>query len=143
MREYLFAYGTLQAGLAPAEMVPVVAQLCSLGEGFLVGTLYDLGLFPGLVLHAAPAGRVFGTVYALPAVSGFLEVLDAYEEFDPASPGQSQFVRQLWPVTLVERGTVDCWVYTYNRDPGSAPVLRDGRYRGGAAPDPIAAEARP
>lgn len=57
MSEYLFAYGTLQPGLAPAEIADVVAGFEIAGVGFVHGTLYDLGSFPGrcsMRLH--PAG---------------------------------------------------------------------------------------
>jgi gamma-glutamylcyclotransferase (GGCT)/AIG2-like uncharacterized protein YtfP len=132
---YLFAYGTLQAGLAPAEIARVVARFTSLGEGFLIGTLFDFGRFPGLVLDEAGAGRVYGTIYVLPSDPAVLDALDDYEGFDPARPGQSQFVRVLCPVMRVEGGPLPCWVYTFEGPTGSAPVIAGGRYRRSETPE--------
>ena len=130
MSDFLFAYGTLQVALAPAEIASVVAGFRSFGEAYLAGTLYDFGRFPGLVLDGSAPGRVYGTLYALPSIPGILDALDAYEDFDPADPEHSQFVRCLCPVTLVDGGTVRSWVYAYHGATESATVIADGRYRG-------------
>ena len=128
MSEFLFAYGTLHADLAPSEIAPVVARLQWAGEGSVAGTLYDFGRFPGLVLDADSIGRVYGTIYELPGDARVLDALDEYEEFDPASPEASQFVRRECAVTRTDGGSVRCWVYTYNRSTATAPVLPGGRY---------------
>lgn len=53
MPDYLFAYGTLLPGAAPAEISGAAARLKAVGEGQVRGLLYDLGHFPGAVLDAA------------------------------------------------------------------------------------------
>jgi gamma-glutamylcyclotransferase (GGCT)/AIG2-like uncharacterized protein YtfP len=66
MSEFLFAYGTLQPGYAPAEIAPAVEKLLPVGEAFVHGVLYDLGGHPGAVLNSSSQERIFGTVYELP-----------------------------------------------------------------------------
>jgi gamma-glutamylcyclotransferase (GGCT)/AIG2-like uncharacterized protein YtfP len=128
MSDFLFAYGTLLPGPAPAEIAPAVSKLLPVGEAFVHGVLYDLGGHPGAVLVASSHERIIGMVYQLPEDASVMAELDAYEEFDPAAPESSPYLRILCPVNLATGGTLQCWVYVYNRDPGSAPVIPGGRF---------------
>jgi gamma-glutamylcyclotransferase (GGCT)/AIG2-like uncharacterized protein YtfP len=117
---HLFAYGTLQPGLAPAEIAPVVEKLRPVGEGFVDGKLYDLGGYPGAVLHPASAWIVYGTVYELPEDAEILRQLDAYEG--------PEYVRIEQLVTLTAGGVVSCWVYDFQGRPGEERFLESGRW---------------
>jgi gamma-glutamylcyclotransferase (GGCT)/AIG2-like uncharacterized protein YtfP len=128
---HLFVYGTLLPGEVPEVLRPLLGGLAWVGRGWLPGRLYDLGPYPGAVPDAGAATRVRGEVYALPGDPGLLEVLDAYEGCVPGRPLESLFVRVQAPVALEVGGVLRCWVYAYNRDPGRAPLLADGRYRRG------------
>jgi gamma-glutamylcyclotransferase (GGCT)/AIG2-like uncharacterized protein YtfP len=128
MSEFLFVYGTLQPGLAPAELAPAVANLVLIGEAFVNGVLYDLGGYPGAVLDASSQQRIIGAVYQVPEDPTVMAELDAYEEFDPAAPQSSLFLRMLHPVELATGGALQCWVYVYNRDPGTATVISGGKF---------------
>jgi len=129
MSDFLFAYGTLQPGLAPAAVASAVAKLVTIGEAFVNGVLYDLGGHPGAVLDSASQDRIIGAVYQLPEDPSVLVELDAYEDFNPSAPQGSLFLRVLHPVALATGGTLQCWVYVYNRDPGSAQVIPGGKFR--------------
>jgi len=129
MSDFLFVYGTLQPGLAPAEIAPVLAQLDLIGEASVNGVLYDIGSYPGAVLAAASQEKIIGAVYKLPEDATVLAALDAYEEFDPAAPHSSLFLRVLHPIELATGGTLQCWVYVYNRDPGTRRVMPSGIFR--------------
>lgn len=122
MSAFLFAYGTLQPGRAPAEIASVVALLRPIGEGFVNGVLNDLDGYTGAVLDPSAHTKIHGTVLQLPADRELLSDLDAYEEFDPAAPHTSLFIRILHPVTLETGGSVQCWIYICNRNPGSRPL---------------------
>jgi len=126
---YLFAYGTLQPGLAPADVAPLVARLMPIGEGFARGVLYDLGRYAGAILDTSSSYTIAGTVFQLPEDPHLLNELDAYEEYDPAAPESSPYVRILCPVELATGGTLQCWVYAWNGDPAKATIVPGGRFR--------------
>ena len=128
MSEYLFVYGTLKAGHAPTEIADAVEKLQHVGKAKVRGVLFDLGEYPGAVLNPASPQEVSGEVFELPPDPTVLHQLDEYEGFDPASPDQSLFLRVRQPVALDSGGTLPCWIYTYNRDPGSARIVAHGHF---------------
>lgn len=128
MSEFLFVYGTLRPELAPPRMQPIVRQLRRVGSGWLFGRLHDLGRFPAAVFDPSATTQVHGEVFQLPDTPDLLRTLDAYEEFDPARPADSLFVRRQHPVHLAEGRVVACWVYVYNRSLHGVPPIDDGDY---------------
>ncbi len=130
MSNYLFTYGTLQPGHAPAEIVQAVDKLRPVGKGFVNGLLYDLGDYPGAVLNLESKRRIFGTVFELAEDAGLLSQLDEYEGFDPITPQQSLFIRELHPVKMATGEKLNCWVYIYNRKPEHARLVQSGIYAG-------------
>lgn len=127
-RKYLFTYGTLSPGKAPAEIAPAVRRLRRVGRGFVHGHLYDLGEYPGAVLRKT-GPVILGQIFELPDDPDVLNKLDEYEGFDPSHPQGSLFVRKRWPVTFEgEKRKVTCWVYIYNRHPGTAPSIGSGDF---------------
>jgi gamma-glutamylcyclotransferase (GGCT)/AIG2-like uncharacterized protein YtfP len=106
MPDFLFVYGTLHPDRAPAAILPTVRRLQSLGPATVRGTLYHLGDYPGLLIP--------GPVQ-LPTDTGALASLDAYEDFRPADPVGSLFVRIRTPATLPGGDHQTCWVYVYNQ----------------------------
>ena len=128
MRQYLFAYGTLQPGLAPTKIARVLAKLRPVGEGFVRGVLYDLGGYPGAVADPSAEGRIVGTVMELPEDEGVLERLDRYEGFDPRALETSEYIREKQIVELKTGGTVECWFYRYNRKPRDSQRVENGAW---------------
>jgi gamma-glutamylcyclotransferase (GGCT)/AIG2-like uncharacterized protein YtfP len=143
MAEYLFTYGTLQHGHTLAAITSVAARLKPIGEGYVPGTLYDLGRYPGAILIANSADarsdtnrgaansaqKIYGTVYELPDDPAILRRLDDYEECIPNTPTLSQYLRVLHPVELADGQFLECWIYIYNRDVRSARVVESGRWQ--------------
>lgn len=129
MPEYLFAYGTLQPGLAPTKIARIAAKLRPVGEGFVRGALYDLGGYPGAVADPAAKGKITGTVMELPDGEDVLARLDKYEGFNPQSPGTSEYIRERQIVELKAGGTVECWFYGYNRKPRDEDKVESGAWR--------------
>jgi gamma-glutamylcyclotransferase (GGCT)/AIG2-like uncharacterized protein YtfP len=128
MSDHLFVYGTLQAGLGPPEIAHAVERLKPVGRATVRGVLYDFGHYPGAVLDPSSERAISGMVLQLPADPSLLALLDKYEEFDSAAPETSQFLRVRETITLESGRKLECWIYVYNRDTGSAPVLAQGRF---------------
>jgi len=128
MSQYLFAYGTLQPGLAPTKIARVAAKLRPVGEGFVRGVLYDLGGYPGAVADPDADGRIAGTVMELPEDEGVLAQLDRYEGFDPQAPETSEYIREKQTVELKAGGTVGCWFYRYNRELRDSQRVKSGAW---------------
>lgn len=126
--EYLFLYGTLLADGVPDELVGALKSLRRIGPAHVRGRLYDLGEYPGAILAKSSKGLIRGEVFELPAAPAILKALDNYEEFDPANREDSLFIRTKAKATLLDGRKVDCWMYVYNDDPGTAPLLADGIY---------------
>jgi gamma-glutamylcyclotransferase (GGCT)/AIG2-like uncharacterized protein YtfP len=129
MSDYLFVYGTLLPHLAPPAVLNEVRQFIWLGQGVAGGRLYDLGAYPGAILDAAAETGIIGQVCQLPDDPAVLAALDAYEGYYYADPDpDSLFVRTTTRVRLADGRELDCWIYVYNREAGSAKLVADGDY---------------
>ena len=115
MPETLFVYGTLHPDRAPEEIFSVARLLVPLGPATILGTLYDLGEYPALILNGKTKQRIPGTVFTLPDDPAALRALDHYEDFRPDDPESSLFLRTRQTVTLADGTPHRCWVYLYNQ----------------------------
>ena len=96
------------------------------GDASTDGRLISLGEYPGLI---DGAGTVRGELYAFTDLPAALDVLDDVEDFDPANPEGSEFVRDFRRVQR-NNGTEDlAWLYVYNQPHGSAPIIPSGDWR--------------
>lgn len=128
MKDYLFAYGTLADCTAPREITATVKRLKCVGEGFILGRLYDIGEYPGAVLADPGDGKVFGKIFELSGDASLLMRLDEYEGFDPKRPTTSLYLRKRVTIYRPNRSPLIGWAYEYNRDVNSACVIKTGRY---------------
>lgn len=120
MPKYLFAYGTLQPGLAPKEVAPLVEKLRFVGEGFVAGRLYDLGRYPGAVFDPRSERRIYGAIFELAEDEEILRKLDAYEG--------DEYVRFKQVVALIAGGVCTCWAYDYLGKPSEDRLIESGRW---------------
>jgi gamma-glutamylcyclotransferase (GGCT)/AIG2-like uncharacterized protein YtfP len=127
MPQYLFSYGTLQPGLAPPEIEPLVARFQLVGRASVNGFLYEFGDYPGAVLSSAEE-KVWGQIFVLPDDSDLISRLDQYEEFDPLDIKNSQFVRQKCEATLEIGEVVQAWIYVYNRSVDDGQRILNGDF---------------
>jgi putative glutamine amidotransferase len=132
--ERLFAYGTLQPGLAPTSMREVVERFRPVGRATVRGRLFHLGAYPGLVLDDA-GGTVHGQVLDVPDDSLAWRRLDAYEGFAPEDPGRSLFRRVRCRAVQHDGTTSDCWTYVYNGDVAGVPLIDSGTWTAASATD--------
>jgi len=97
------------------------------GLGWIVGALYDLGPYPGVVPDEA--GRVRGELYTIAPHRPVLAALDDVEGYRPHQPEQSLYIRRLADVMLDAGGTVTAWVYFYNGSLAGTRRISSGDYR--------------
>jgi len=74
----LFVYGTLRKGFAHAMAKALNNRSEYIGYAWIHAQLYDLGMYPGIVLSTQEKHKVFGDLYELKDLS-FLSDLDDYE----------------------------------------------------------------
>lgn len=124
-----FFYGTLLDGSDNPVAQAIHALLEPVGPATVRGALYAMpdaqGWFPALV---GGDGVAHGKVYA--ARPGFspadLASMDGYEDFDPASPASSLYVRE---ERELDDGTA-AQVYVWNRPlPAGAEPIASGSFR--------------
>lgn len=125
MKQYLFVYGTLRKGLAPLEIAETVEKLKFVGEGFIYGSLYDLGEYPAALLGASD--KVFGEIFELPDDKRVLQKLDEYEGFYPNSREKSLYVRKR-TTAYVGNEKLRTWIYESNQDLSNFPIIESGNY---------------
>jgi gamma-glutamylcyclotransferase (GGCT)/AIG2-like uncharacterized protein YtfP len=91
--------------------------------------------FPHPALVDAPGREVQGELFRAdgPAV---LAALDAYEDFRPADPGGSMYLRRLLPVAPAAGPPVQAWVYVWNRPAEGLAEIAGGDWRAAALTPP-------
>jgi len=123
MIDAVFVYGLL---MRQGELHHRMLGADFLGAATTTGTLISLGGYPGLI---EGQGEVRGELYRFSDVAAGLEILDAVENYDPADPQGSLYLRCLRPVRRDDGTTVEAWLYTYNQTPEGAPVIDGGDWR--------------
>lgn len=121
----VFLYGTLMTGEAGHDEVDVQHSLRRVSPATIEGSLYDLGLYPGLILDGA--GLVSGELYEPREgdVKRILDSLDRFERFLAAEPGESLYLRRFVRLHDPDR---DAWVYIYNQTLGEAKRIVSGNW---------------
>lgn len=108
----LFIYGTLHPNRAPAEIAAAARRLTSIGPATIRARLYNLGAYPGAILDPT-AAPIPGELFAVPDAAT-LAALDTYEDFRPADPDASLYLRVETTATMRDGSHRPCWVYAYN-----------------------------
>jgi len=119
----IFVYGTLMRGLSRHHFM---SDGRFEGEATAKGRLISLGEYPALL---DGSGTVRGEVYSFGDLPAALDVLDDVENFDPANPESSEYVREARRVALDDGEEVGAWLYVYNRLRESAPIIPSGDWR--------------
>ncbi|MCW2387973.1 gamma-glutamylcyclotransferase (GGCT)/AIG2-like uncharacterized protein YtfP [Sphingobium sp. B11D3B] len=118
-----FVYGLLMTGGPGFAALGMEGGVRRLGPDRVVGRLYHLGDYPGLV--TGESGVVHGELIGIrdPLL---LEKMDVYELYDPEKPGASEYRRV--EVDLLDSGR-RVWTYEYNRSVEGLPVIANGQWR--------------
>lgn len=117
--ELVFFYGTLMRPYPTLIRLGVEHMLSFQGWDAVAGRLYSLGRYPAMTLEE---GSVRGQVFELTDPAA-LKVLDGFEHYFPGDPENSEYLRQLLPLTGRE---ASAWVYLWNRPDQTLPLVPDG-----------------
>jgi gamma-glutamylcyclotransferase (GGCT)/AIG2-like uncharacterized protein YtfP len=120
---FLFVYGALMRG---CELHHHMERASFSGEGSTRGRLFSFGQYAGLV---DGEGRVRGELYRFDDLPAALDILDDVEDYNPAEPERSLYVRVVRPVRMDDGRTVDAWVYVFNGSTAGAAQIEGGDWR--------------
>ena len=118
---HLFVYGTLLSTV-PSNMAKFLQRRAKLiGPATVVGTLHDLGMYPGFTTKGADT--IVGEVYDIEAdrSAQTLEMLDAYEGV--TGEAEDEYVRSDIECTLSNGETLTAQTYvSVKLSPDSQPI---------------------
>jgi gamma-glutamylcyclotransferase (GGCT)/AIG2-like uncharacterized protein YtfP len=118
----LFVYGTLLKDMCRSNLL---ADAIFLGGGFIHGTLYDIGYYPGLILSN---DLVYGELYAIDDV--ILRNLDVVEGYEPSNPKNSLYTRKKITATQLCDGLeTEAYTYYYSQSLADCRRIESGDYR--------------
>ena len=133
---YVFFYGSLKQG-EPLYFLEGIRDLRlevypARMQG---GLLYNLGLFPGMILKS-DGGVVMGEVHRFRQIETVLGILDEVEEYYGDGDPNNLYRRVEHEVELLNReGFITCWVYEYVGPLEGASLIKNGVWHGiGAQP---------
>jgi len=124
----LFVYGTLMRGYVHPMAKLLSANADFLGEASCRGKLYMVKHYPGLVLSDDPAETVHGELYRLRAPAELLREFDMYEACGEGFAEPTQYVRQMFSVTLADGSSSEAWTYIYNWPVEQLTRIESGRF---------------
>jgi len=126
-RDKLFVYGSLMGGIQSPIATYLKTNSTFLGEGYVNGSLLDIGHYPGLVYEPSDEKKVIGHVFQLNNSKEMLPNLDHYECVGPAFESPNQYQRAVVKVFLNKEWT-DCWAYLYNLPIEGIKIIESGNY---------------
>ena len=110
-----------------AELIKTAGK--PVGKAVFNGQLFLVDYYPGAVPSSKKTDRVKGEVYQFEESDNVFKLLDAYEEFDPNSPGTSEFVRKKVMVQLLKNNTpIRAWVYLFNHPVQDLQPIETGSF---------------
>ena len=113
----IFVYGSLRAASSHPMSTYFRRNSEFISKAYILGTLYDLGEYPGVVVRPDSLSRVYGELYRIKEkyYEEVIERLDYYEGYDPDIPDQSEFIRTTIHV-FTDQGVCESQVYLYTFD---------------------------
>ncbi len=124
----LFVYGTLMRGYVHPMAKLLSANADFLGEASCRGRLYMVKHYPGLVLSDEVYEIVHGELYRLREPQALLREFDMYEACGEGFPEPTQYLRQMFSVTLADGSQSEAWTYIYNWPVAKLTLIESGRF---------------
>ena len=129
--EQVFLYGTLKRG-EPLYFLDGIKDLRLeiLPARIQGGLLYNLGLFPGMVLKSS-GGVVMGEVHRFRHIETVLDILDQVEEYYGEGDPNNLYRRVVHEAELLNgEGFISCWLYEYVGPLEGASLIESGIWYG-------------
>jgi gamma-glutamylcyclotransferase (GGCT)/AIG2-like uncharacterized protein YtfP len=117
----IFVYGTLRQGFGLNYLLNF-ARFHS--DGYVYGTMYDLGSFPGIILSNDKTKKVVGEIYFIDKDT--LNKLDHVEGFSPDNLEHSLYIRK--PVIIFNSNHEEefGYIYEYNKKYDGTKIVESG-----------------
>jgi gamma-glutamylcyclotransferase (GGCT)/AIG2-like uncharacterized protein YtfP len=128
---YVFFYGSLKQG-EPLYLLEGIRDLRLevLPARVQGGLLYNLGLFPGMILKS-DGGVVMGEVHRFRQIEAVLGILDEVEEYYGEGNPNNLYRRVEQKAELLNgEGFITCWVYEYVGPLEGASLIKNGVWHG-------------
>ena len=128
---HIFFYGSLKQG-QPLYFLEGIKDLrLEVSPARMQGgLLYDLGLFPGMILKSK-GGLVMGEVHRFSQIETVLGILDEVEEYYGEGNPNNLYRRVEHEAELLNgNGFITCWVYEYVGPLEGARLIKDGDWQG-------------
>lgn len=127
----LFVYGTLMTSakgeLGKEQRRRLRREATLLGSATVLGRLYDLGGYPGVVLTGDEGAIVHGELFELKEPEATFFWLDPYEDVSlGGSP--SGLYRRVTTVAVINDERVPCWIYELTKATRGMKALPQGRW---------------
>ena len=129
--EHVFFYGSLRQG-EPLYLFEGIKDLRLevLPARMQGGLLYNLGLFPGMILKSN-VGVVTGEVQRFRQIETVLGILDEVEEYYGEGDPNNLYRRVEHEAELLNgEGFINCWVYEYVGSLDEAEFIKSGVWHG-------------
>jgi gamma-glutamylcyclotransferase (GGCT)/AIG2-like uncharacterized protein YtfP len=124
----LFVYGTLMRGFNHPMAKLLATNADFLGEATCRGKLYLVRHYPGLVLSDDVDDIVHGELFRLRACDELLREFDMYEACGEGFAPPTEYVREMFRVTLADGAASEAWTYVYNWPVANLPRIASGRF---------------
>lgn len=128
--KFLFVYGTLRQGAGHPAHRLLKKGAKRIGRGHIMGRLYEIDGYPGVVLSDADDEQVVGELYQLLEADSLLATLDDYEEAGGNYPEPQEYQRTRVSVELEDKRKVVAWCYLYNRPTTGLKLIASGDWCG-------------
>lgn len=130
MINHFFLYGTLMSGEQRFNYPALVPLRKSIQNARVEGAaLYDLGEYPGMVLHEGENSCVYGELHEFASIEKAIKIVDRLERFNPTDLKNSLFRREEVTVTLGNGEKLKAWAYIYNQPLKNAKRIPSGDWR--------------
>jgi gamma-glutamylcyclotransferase (GGCT)/AIG2-like uncharacterized protein YtfP len=125
---YLFVYGTLLKDLNNGMSRFLQSNSEFIGNAFVVGRLYEIGWYPGVVLSYNPTEKVYGNIFKVKNTETVFKALDDYEGICGDNPKPYEYSRELTDAYLNDGTKIETWFYAYNHSTENLKQILSGNY---------------